>query len=51
MNTQNIKNLLVLTITGNPFALKGPQYYEELEHNLNINLSAVVINRTDFSGK
>jgi len=38
-----------LTITGNPFALKGPELYENLEKTLAINLSAVVINRTDFS--
>jgi hypothetical protein len=46
-----MKNLLVLIITGNPFAMKSPLLYENLEKNLAIKLSAVVINRSDFSQK
>ena len=48
---QNIKNLLALTITGNPFSQRGKQDYEELERVLSTVLSAVVINRTEFSSR
>ena len=34
MYTQNLKNLLALTITGNPFATHGYAAYEELERIL-----------------
>jgi hypothetical protein len=50
MYTQNLKNMLVLTITGNPFALRGEEAYENLERTLSVQLSAVVINRSEFSG-
>lgn len=51
MYTEQLRNLLVLTITGNPFALKSPVLYENLEKNLATKLSAVIINRADFSKK
>jgi hypothetical protein len=51
MYCQNLKNLLTLTITGNPFAQRGKDEYVDLEHILSSALSAVVINRTEFSSK
>jgi len=51
MYTSTMKNLLFLTITGNPMALRGAEEYSDLENILSANLSAVVINRSEFSGK
>lgn len=51
MYCQNIKNLLAITITGNPFGQRGKQDYEELENVLRSALSAMVINRTEFSSR
>ena len=48
---QNLKNLLTLTISGNPFAQRGKEEYSDLERVLRNTLSAVVINRTEFSSK
>jgi len=48
---QNLKNLQILSITGNPFAQRGKEEYGELEHCLLTELSAVVINRTEMSSK
>lgn len=48
---QNFKNMLALTITGNPFALRGPSEYHTLEQTLSLQLSAVVINRSEFTGE
>ncbi len=39
-----MKNLQILIITGNPFALTGKQSYERLEEAMQKNLSATVIN-------
>lgn len=39
-----MKNLQILIITGNPFALTGKQAYERLEEAMQKNLSATVIN-------
>jgi hypothetical protein len=39
-----MKNLQILVITGNPFALSGKGYYARLEETLSKNLSAVIIN-------
>lgn len=39
-----IKNLQILIITGNPFALNGKQQYARLEEAMQKNLSATVIN-------
>jgi len=51
MYVQNLKNLLNLVITGNPFAQRGKDEYNELERVLSSALSAVVINRTEFSSR
>lgn len=51
MYCQNLKNLLTLTITGNPFAQRGKEEYTDLEHVLSAALSAVIINRTEFSSR
>lgn len=42
---------MTLTITGNPFAQNGKDEYAELEHILSSILSAVIINRTEFSSR
>jgi hypothetical protein len=42
---------LTLTITGNPFAQNGKDEYAELEHVMSSVLSAVIINRTEFSSR
>ncbi len=39
-----MKNLQILIITGNPFALSGKQAYARLEEAMQKNLSATVIN-------
>jgi len=39
-----MKNLQLLIITGNPFALNGKQAYARLEESMQKNLSATVIN-------
>ncbi len=39
-----IKNLQILIITGNPFALGGKNAYARLEEAMQKNLSATVIN-------
>lgn len=51
MYCQNLKNLLNLVITGNPFAQRGKEEYEDLERILSSALSAVIINRTEFSSR
>lgn len=51
MYCQNIHHLLTLIITGNPFAQHGKESYSELEHILSTTLSAVIINRTEFSSR
>jgi hypothetical protein len=32
MNCVEMANLRILIISGNPFAIRGMEYYEELEH-------------------
>ena len=42
--TMVLRNLQLLIITGNPFALRGKTHYEELERELAKLQSAVIIN-------
>lgn len=44
MYASHTKNLQILIITGNPFALNGKQAYARLEESMQKNLSATVIN-------
>jgi hypothetical protein len=46
-----LKNLQILVITGNPFALGGKQAYYRLEEALAKNLSATVINEDALESK
>ena len=46
-----MKNINVLIITGNPFAMQGKERYQNLELNLQKNLSAALINDEVSSSK
>lgn len=44
MPVSQLKNLQILIITGNPFAMTGKEDYEGLEAALQKNQSAIIIN-------
>lgn len=46
-----MKNLQILVITGNPFAMHGKIFYSNLEEQLSKTLSAVIINDEVASAK
>jgi hypothetical protein len=51
MATSMLGTFQVLIISGNPFAQQGPEAYARLEHELQLNLSAVIVNHNSYSAQ